>query len=84
MTRPGQGESEGFELAERDLIEHAAHGDLHGASHIFRDIPAESEDTRAASAGEGDTLPSSEVIDDLEYLDDLDDEDGDHDEEDDW
>ena len=30
LIEAGEGESEGFELAEADLIEHAEHGDLHG------------------------------------------------------
>lgn len=33
----GGGESEGFELAERDLIEHASHGDDHGTTKILND-----------------------------------------------
>src|SRR5450755_1528905 len=33
----GGGESEGFELAEQDLVEHASHGDQHTPSRIMRD-----------------------------------------------
>jgi hypothetical protein len=31
LEEAGQGESEGFEQAERELIEHASHGDQHAA-----------------------------------------------------
>ncbi len=33
----GGGESEGFEMAEDDLIEHASHGDEHGTTRILSD-----------------------------------------------
>lgn len=37
LIEAGEGESEGFELAESDLIEHAEHGDDHGTDPITRD-----------------------------------------------
>jgi hypothetical protein len=37
LIEAGEGESEGFELAEADLIEHTAHGDLHNTTPIMRD-----------------------------------------------
>lgn len=37
VEEAGGGESEGFELAEHDLIEHASHGDEHATSKILRD-----------------------------------------------
>jgi hypothetical protein len=37
LIEAGEGESEGFELAEEDLIEHAEHGDQHGTDPITRD-----------------------------------------------
>jgi hypothetical protein len=37
LIESGEGESEGFELAEADLIEHAEHGDEHGTDPIIRD-----------------------------------------------
>ena len=37
LQEAGQGESEGFELAEQDLVEHASHGDEHGTSKIRQD-----------------------------------------------
>lgn len=33
----GGGESEGFEMAEEELVEHASHGDEHGTTKIFTD-----------------------------------------------
>jgi|GEM_PF-5786758 len=37
LIEAGEGESEGFELAEADLIEHAEHGDEHSTEPIMRD-----------------------------------------------
>ena len=37
LIEAGEGESEGFELAEADLIEHAEHGDMHSTEPINRD-----------------------------------------------
>jgi hypothetical protein len=37
LQESGEGESEGFELSEKDLIEHAEHGDLHGTDPIWHD-----------------------------------------------
>jgi hypothetical protein len=56
----GQGEAEGFEEAERELVEHATHGDQHSARRAAQDAPALVEDDRAAEAGEPDFEPSSE------------------------
>ena len=39
LIEAGEGESEGFELAEADLIEHAEHGDQHSTDPIMRDAP---------------------------------------------
>jgi len=39
----GGGESEGFELTEQDLIEHASHGDEHTPARIMRDAAHEQE-----------------------------------------
>jgi hypothetical protein len=36
LLEAGEGESEGFELAEADLIEHAEHGDSHSTDPILR------------------------------------------------
>jgi hypothetical protein len=64
LIEAGEGESEGFELAEQELEEHASHGDLHAARRVIEDAPAEQDDERAAPAGEGDAEPSSERPDD--------------------
>ncbi|MEV4419704.1 hypothetical protein AB0L40_06960 [Patulibacter sp. NPDC049589] len=37
LEEAGEGESEGFELAEAELIDHASHGDQHGTGVITRD-----------------------------------------------
>ena len=37
LIEAGEGEAEGFDLAEADLIEHAEHGDQHGPDPITRD-----------------------------------------------
>jgi hypothetical protein len=55
VTEAGGGEAEGFEVAERELIEHASHGDEHAARRVLQDAPDETEDPRAASGGESDT-----------------------------
>ena len=54
VIEAGGGEAEGFEEAERELIEHASHGDQHAARRVIEDAPDESEDARAASGGEAD------------------------------
>jgi hypothetical protein len=61
LQEAGQGEAEGFEEAERELIEHASHGDQHAARRAAADAPAASEDARAAEAGEADAERSSEL-----------------------
>lgn len=37
LEEAGEGESEGFELAEQELIENASHGDDHSTQPILRD-----------------------------------------------
>ncbi len=54
LIEAGEGEAEGFELAEQELEEHASHGDLHAARRVLEDAPDEADDSRAASAGEAD------------------------------
>jgi hypothetical protein len=61
----GGGEAEGFEQAERELVEHASHGDQHAARRAIEDAPAESDDARAAAGGEADKERSSEREEDL-------------------
>jgi hypothetical protein len=49
----GGGQSEGFELAEQELIEHSSHGDGHSPAKISRD-----------AYGEGDSEQTSEDAED--------------------
>jgi|SRR5579884_4008972 len=64
LAEAGQGEAEGFEQAEQELIEHASHGDQHAARQAIEDAPLESDDARAAKDGEPDREFSSEREDD--------------------
>jgi hypothetical protein len=66
LAEAGQGDAEGFEQAERELVEHATHGDQHAARQAIEDAPEGSDDARAAEAGEPDTARSSErLVDDV-------------------
>jgi hypothetical protein len=44
VEEAGGGESEGFEMAEEELIEHTSHGDEHSTSRIMQDAAGEGED----------------------------------------
>jgi hypothetical protein len=65
LVEAGEGEAEGFELAEQELIEHASHGDQHAARRAIEDTPDEPDDARAAEGGEADFERSSEQEDDF-------------------
>lgn len=54
LVEAGEGEAEGFELAERDLEEHATHGDQHAARRVLEDADGFDEDSRATDGGEAD------------------------------
>ena len=56
LEEAGQGESEGFELAEAELQEHASHGDEHAARRIIEDADLldEGEAERGNEGGEAD------------------------------
>jgi hypothetical protein len=56
LIESGEGVSEGFELAEHDLEEHASHGDQHAARRVLEDadLMDESDDSRATPGGEAD------------------------------
>jgi hypothetical protein len=60
LAEAGEGEAEGFEEAERELAEHASHGDQHAAGRVLQDAPGEQDDDRAGDAGEADFARSSE------------------------
>lgn len=53
VEEAGGGQSEGFELAEQELIEHASHGDEHTPARIMRDAAAEDAEVGPAY-GEAD------------------------------
>ena len=55
----GGGQSEGFELAEEELIEHTSHGDEHTPSRILRDAEPDEEQTDSVY-GEADEEPLSD------------------------
>lgn len=65
LAEAGQGEAEGFEQAEQELVEHASHGDQHAARRAIEDAPSESEDAAANPGGEADHERSSERQEDL-------------------
>jgi hypothetical protein len=50
----GGGVSEGFELADTELIEHASHGDSLSTAAILRDAGLEEPETTDAVYGEAD------------------------------
>jgi hypothetical protein len=54
LIEAGEGESEGFELAEEDLVEHASHGDEHSTQPIIRDASDLDEELTDADYGEPD------------------------------
>ncbi len=55
VEEAGGGESEGFELAEQELIEHTSHGDEHSPSRIMQDAGAQEEASASESVyGEAD------------------------------
>ena len=63
LQEAGEGEAEGFELAEADLIEAAETG-LNWVDPVQAAFPAESEDGPGATYGEADHELSSELVDD--------------------
>lgn len=54
LDESGEGEAEGFEQAEDELIEHASHGDQHGTSRITQDASDIDEEYSDAEYGEAD------------------------------
>jgi len=55
LEEAGEGVSEGFELAEEDLIEHASHGDQHSTDPIYHERREEPEaDPADGGYGEAD------------------------------
>jgi len=60
LAESGEGESEGFELAEKELIESASHGDPSGSPLGDRFTPEEAESAGLSSYGEADDEHVSE------------------------
>jgi hypothetical protein len=54
VEEAGGGESEGFEMAEQELIDHATHTDQHTTARIGRDASAMEEERSDAVYGEPD------------------------------
>jgi hypothetical protein len=54
VEEAGGGESEGFELAEAELIDHASHGDGHTPSRIMRDAASDDAPEDEQQYGEAD------------------------------
>jgi hypothetical protein len=54
VEEAGGGQSEGFELAEQELIDHASHSDQHTPSRIMRDAGPD-EETADSVYGEADS-----------------------------
>jgi len=53
VEEAGGGESEGFELAEQELIDHTSHGDGHSPARIMRDA-ADDDAPESGDYGEAD------------------------------
>jgi hypothetical protein len=58
VEEAGGGESEGFELAEQELIEHASHGDQHTTSRIMQDAGPDEEASDAVYGEADEEQPS--------------------------
>jgi hypothetical protein len=56
VDEAGGGESEGFELAEQELIEHTSHGDDHTPARIMRDAAADEEQTAEQTEEQSDSV----------------------------
>jgi hypothetical protein len=54
VEEAGGGESEGFELCEQELIQHASHGDEQTPARIIYDAVPEDEEGATAVYGEAD------------------------------
>lgn len=58
LEEAGEGESEGFELSEELLIEHASHGDQHGTEPIMFDaIDEAGPDPEVSGEADAETPP---------------------------
>ncbi|MEA2363625.1 MAG: hypothetical protein QOD71_2770 [Thermoleophilaceae bacterium] len=64
LEEAGEGEAEGFELAERDLIEEASHGDERRSPEVDSFTPERESDEATAVYGEPDEVDPTEVVSD--------------------
>ncbi len=55
VSEGGGGVSEGFELSEQELIDHASHGDQHTPALIMRDATRANEERPGSVYGEADS-----------------------------
>jgi hypothetical protein len=69
LVEAGEGEAEGFEVAEQDLIEHASYQDGEGAPRLDQ-FEGEPEEEDPAVYGEPDEEDSTEVVVDPELGED--------------
>lgn len=60
LLEAGEGEQEGWEEAERELVENATHGEGRGDPELDAFAPEREADRSTAAYGEGDTLRSTE------------------------
>lgn len=58
LYEAGQGEEEGWELAEAELVENASHGDGHGDPELDAFTPEREADRSTAAYGETDDVES--------------------------
>lgn len=61
LVEAGQGEAEGFEVAEADLIEHASHGDEHSGRMAIYHAGRTEEAGASVEYGESDAVPSAHL-----------------------
>lgn len=65
LYEAGEGEEEGWELAEAELIENAAHGEGHGDPERDAFAPEREGDRATAAYGESDEIHSTERDEDV-------------------
>jgi len=70
LEEAGEGEAEGFELAEHDLIEEAEHGDERRSPELDAFDPEVESDEATAVYGEPDEVDPTEVVRDTREDDD--------------
>ena len=64
LYEAGEGEQDGWELAEMELIENASHGDGHGDPELDAFSPEREADGSTAVYGETDEIRSTETEED--------------------